>query len=314
MRHFISFVLILAVVLSFAACDPGKENSIVDISTKEPTSTLSPTVMTDVPAQVTATTTPNIPTESPTVLPTEILEKRTLSFEDHAEEILRLVPYKAYDGPLPRDAAENEVLYFFEDEGEPTALGPQLFALDGDTTVVCDFGVVPIRGMSVYDSEGRLVSRNTILLSGYRYAALVGKTLYTRDGAFNIETGEQFEEYKILADTFVCGIQWTGSVPKMIVLSNGMVSGVYTISYDYYELNGSNFWIKTNNICTKVEDYNGEWTKVTLPHGMEVTFDGVGYNVLGMDHEHARVYAQRQQCAGAHVFAGNQSAQRVHGR
>lgn len=292
MKKTIAIIIILTILLSaFTGCNTSRPAEVDP--TKAPYASNTEINVTEEPAEApteepTAAPTEaptESPAEAPTAVPTETPAPEILSFEECAEEILRLVPYKADIGPLPEDAAENEVLYINDNGGEPTALGAQLFAVDGETKVVCDFGVTPIRGMFVYDSENHLVSRKEILLSGFRNAALAGKTFYTIDGAFDIETGRQLEVYKILQDTYVCGVQWTGSAPKMIVLSTGMVSGVYTVSYDYYELNDSNFWLKTNNICTKVEDYYGEWTKVVLSNGTEFTFDGVMYTALGTDNE-----------------------------
>lgn len=291
MKRIISFILVLILALAAVGCKnrPDNEANASQTPTEQPTEaateapTEAPTAEpTPEPTEAPTPTPTATPTPEPTAAPTP--EPVILAFEERAEEVLRLRPHKAYDGPLPDDAAEDEVLYLYRGDHEICDYGPLLFAVEGETTVVCDMGVVPVRGSFVYES-GRLVSRGTVELEGERLAAYADGVLYTAEGAFDIESGEQIAAYSFDEDGFAYNILWTGSAPKWIVVSSYTVSGVYTISLDYYEPDDENVWQKTGPICTMVEDYYGEWTRITLINGKEFTFDGVGYEVLGTDTE-----------------------------
>ncbi|MCR5807968.1 MAG: PT domain-containing protein [Clostridiales bacterium] len=261
------------------------------------------------------------PTEEPTAAPspattaTPVPEPVILSFEERAEEILRLRPYKADDGPLPDDAADDEVLYINDSPDDLCAWGPLLWAVDGDTKVICDMGEFPIRGLFVYGEDNTLLSRKTIWHPGDRLAALSDGILFTLEGIYDINTGELLKIVKLPdnEDFWECRFLQTERLPKLVGGESEEIDKVYTIFYSYYELNdgsgeieasrggaasavycgakrtsdnaGYDEWKKTDLICKVVEDYYGKWTKVTLQSGAEFTFDGGGYEPMGIDLE-----------------------------
>ena len=285
MKKLISILLCAMMALSLAACRQPKDAAV------DPTDAPKPTeAVTEQPTEE--------PTEAPTPEPTAEAtetpapEPAELSFDDCAEEILRLVPYKAYDGPLPADAAENEVLYFINDGSELCNYGPLTFAVDGETTVVCDLGYMLMRGLFVYNEEGRLVSRCEAWLTGYRVAALSSGVLYTPDAAFDINTGEVLAEFLFDEDSVEVNMQMVGSTPRLLLCRTFNESGVYTISYDYNAVNAEGVWEATDHVYNMIEDRDGKWTKIVLANGFELVLDNVGYSVIGKDSE-GNVYLDR---------------------
>lgn len=279
MKRILSFALILIMVFSLAACK-APQNAAVDPTDApavptEPATTAQTEEPTEAPTQE--------PNEEPTPEPNEEPEPTELAFEDCAEEVLRLVPYKAYDGPLPGDAAENEVLYFINDGSEICNYGPLTFAVDGETAVVCDTGYLLMRGLFVYDAEGSLVSRCEAWLEGYRLAALFSGVLYTPDAAVDITTGEVLATFVFDEDSVEEAMQMVGATPRLLLSHPINESGVYTLCYDYNAVNAEGVWEETDHVCKMIEDRDGKWTRIILANGSELTLDNVGYSVIGED-------------------------------
>ena len=278
MKKLISILLCAMMALSLAACRQPKDAAV------DPTAAPKPTeAVTEQPTEEPTEAPTEAPT--PTPAPTETPAPAVLSFDDCAEVILRLVPYKAYDGPLPADAEENEVLYFINDGSEICNYGPLTFAVEGETIVVCDTGYVPTRGIFVYGAEGRLISRFEAPLEGYRLAALVNGVLYTPDAAVDINTGEVLASYVFDEDCVEVAMQISDTTPRLLLSHTFTESGVYTISYDYNVISADGVWEETEHILNMIEDRNGEWTKLIFADGSELTLDNVGYAVIGADAE-----------------------------
>ncbi len=263
-----ALILALVFALVFTACGPKKEEGKQDAdSTAVPERTAAPN---------TADATPG--PEGPPITPPPAAT--VLAFEECAEEILRLQPVKVYCGPLPDDAPDDAVLYFYNTEGDVSALGPRAFAVDGETVAVCDME----GSLAVYGAGGRLIRRIDGVFPDQGQAALAGGMLYSPTRLCDIETGELVHEYSPLSGLYTMQMQWGGSVPKLIVEYGSDESGEYTLYDDYYQFDSENGWTKVEPLCQRIEDYYGEWTKVIFPNGTEVTFSDVGgYRVLGMD-------------------------------
>lgn len=285
MKRTIVFFLMIILLCFAAACSSSTEPTVTAVPTEIVTAQPSALIVPTATAEVQTETPTEAVSPMPTNHPTETPAPEVISFEDCAEEILRLTPYKAYDGPLPTNAPSNSVLYLIDDGSDISSFGPLLFAVDGETKVVCDFGVEPIRGMYMYDANGQLVCHSEIALSDYRLAVLSKGVLYTVEGAFDVESGSLMSEYSIPDDVVDENMQLIDLMPKMIFSSASRESGIYTLSYDYYEIDSKNMWAKTESLCKMVEDSNGKWTRITFASGTELTFDGCGYSVLGKDRD-----------------------------
>ena len=116
------------------------------------------------------------------VNPTEETKYAVLDFNECAEEVLRLKPYKAEWGQLPEDFAGDTVLYV---KADGTWFGPAWFATDGETIAVND-----IADRLIIYNNGELNHFDKMCLSYDDYACMSGDYVYSSLEKINILTGE----------------------------------------------------------------------------------------------------------------------------
>ncbi|MDD7489313.1 MAG: hypothetical protein PUK25_06495, partial [Clostridiales bacterium] len=128
MKKAITVILAIFLILSLAACanetvnSPEPTGSPSEAPTPEPTDESTPT-----PTATIAVTEEPTPTPEPGT--------NVLSFEECAQEVLRLVPYYVEDVyyTLPEDAPDDSVRYAIIDAADR---GPEIFAVYDNLVVV----------------------------------------------------------------------------------------------------------------------------------------------------------------------------------
>lgn len=215
-------------------------------------------------------------TEAPTAEPTPTI----LSFEECAEEVLRLVPLYTDESPyLPEDAADNEVRYGDVDFQD----GPEIFAVYDDTIVVGN--IAPMMYDLKVFKNGRFVRRvicGDINHDGGNFAVTDSMLLYKEIGVYSLETGELVQDttttylmQPIPRDAHSFAAQFTEQGPSIIACVNKNSESPYDIccDFDYFRLDSdSGIWHKTETICREVASFSDEVVRFILNNGKEIAF------------------------------------------
>lgn len=292
------FLLSLLVLSALAACSRNDVFNPTPIPSEQPIShnaaetqeghTASPTsaetaapsptdaaVATALPA-ITLPPTAVPETEAPTAEPTPLI----LSFEECAEEVLRLVPRYTDESPyLPEDALDNEVRYGDVDFQD----GPEIFAVYDDTIVVGN--IAPrMYDLKVF-KNGRFVRRvicDDINHDGGNAAVTDSMLLYKEIGVYSLETGELVQDttttylmQPIPRDSHSSVAQFTEQGPSIIACVDKNSERLYYVccDHDFFRLDSdSGIWHKTETICREVVSYNDEFVRFILNNGKEIAF------------------------------------------
>ena len=301
MKKAITVILAIFLILSLAACANETVNSPEPTGSPSEAPTPEPT---DAPTEApTPTPTATIAvTEEPTATPEP--DTNVLSFEECAQEVLRLVPYYVEDPyyTLPEDAPDDSVRYAIIDAADR---GPEIFAVYDNLVVVgtksggyFDLKIFDIAAHKDYSFVRRITIKDHPygVGVGTDVAVFHGNLLYTEYRVLNLETGELLYEttttYSNPATTnsYASGAQlyYNGehSFPALIVHESMGKEADYMEEYEFYQLDETfHVWHKTETICRIVSTADDSQTTLMLNNGKEVVLPGHGYAVIGKSAE-----------------------------
>lgn len=292
--------LFLSALLSFSLCfsaacttEGGEEASASpvpsEVSSERPTAAPTPELK----------NTPDV-TEAPTPEP----DTNVLSFEECAQEVLRLVPYYVDDVyyELPEDAPDDSVRYAIIDAADR---GPEIFAVYDNLVVVgtktggyFDLKIFDINAHKDYSFVRRITIKNHPygVGVGTDVAVFDGNLLYTEYRVLNLETGELLYEttttYSNPAATYShaegAQLYYNGKyyTEALIVYESLGKETDYTGEYELYQLDETfHVWHKTETLCRIGSTADGSQHILMLNNGKEVVLPGYGYGVIGKNAE-----------------------------
>ena len=215
--------------------------------------------------------------------PTEETKYAVLDFNECAEEVLRLKPYKAEWGQLPEDFAGDTVLYV---QADGTWFGPAWFATDGETIAVND-----IADRLIIYNNGELNHFDKMCLSYDDYACMSGDYVYSSLEKINILTGEIEAKLSKPEDvSFVGAYGFTtekNGTPKAICFNhNERLSDEefkWAYYYNFMELDSDNTWKDKGEAFNSKELFANDDARVSLSNGAEWIAKGHSPECIGID-------------------------------